>query len=209
MESMPIARYQISIPSANNVPEDTVTNTWHFTQTAIDETVTNLVQTELVAFYEALDGFKSPLMAWQNARMKVFNLDDSPPRVPVYDELFGATSTAQTSALPREVSACLSFHGDYVSGFPQSRRRGRIYFGPLSSPVIQGTTGKLTTTLCNAMATAGGDLLTASNSASDWAWVVYSQVGSTAYPVVDGWVDDEPDIQRRRGSKYVVRTAFS
>ena len=76
---MPIARYQITIPSVNNVPEDTVTNTWHFTQTAIDETITNLVQTELVAFYEALDGFKSPLMSWQTARMKVFNLDDSPP----------------------------------------------------------------------------------------------------------------------------------
>lgn len=205
---MPIARVQLSFPAVSTVSEDTVTNTWHFTMTDINETNTNAVQTALVAFYEALDGFKSPLQSWQTARMKIYDMDDPEERVPLYDELFGTSSTAQSSSLPPECCMVLSFHGEYVSGFSQARRRGRIYFGPLSSPVISGTTGQFTSTLTTAAATAAGTLLTASDAASDWAWVVWSPTGSTAYPVVDGWVDNACDIQRRRGLKSSVRQAF-
>lgn len=185
-----------------------MTNTWHFTMTAIDETISNQVQTALVAFYEALDTYKSDLQLWASARMKIFNMSESEPRVPVYDELFGTTSAPTGDSLPHEIAAVLSFHGEYVSGFSQARRRGRIYFGPLSVAAFTNSSGYLSSTLCTAMATAGGTLLTASDSASDWAWIVYSPTGATSYPVVDGWVDNAPDVQRSRGFKASARTAF-
>lgn len=182
-------------------------NTWHFTCTAIDEGTRNAIQTELVDFYEALDTYKSNTMAWQNTRLRWFDLSDPEPRYPVEDELMGLTS-GSTGATARELAVAVSFHGEFVSGTSAGRRRGRIYFGPLSSTVLDSSTGFISSSVVTAFATAAGALLTASNAASDWAWVVWSDAGNTAYPVVDGWVDNAPDVQRRRGARNTLRTDF-
>jgi len=198
----------VTIPPVSNNSEDKVTNTWHFTCTSFDETTQGQVQTALVAWYEAVDSWKSDIMYWQNSRVKWFNMSEPEPRVPIEDELLGLTAAGSTDPLPPELAVVMSFHGEYVSGYSQSRRRGRIYFGPLTTGIIDTTAGRLSTVACTAFATAGGSLLTASNAASGWAWVVYSPTGATAYPVVDGWVDNAPDVQRRRGLDATVRTAF-
>lgn len=204
---MPIARVQVRIPSLTAIPEDTAINTWHFTCTAIDEGTRADIAAALVAFYEALDGHKSPLMSWQTTRVRWYNLDDPEPRTPVAEAGLALTSAPPGSPLPREVAYCLSFAATAVSGSSPARRRGRIYFGPLATGVDTAT-GRPTTLLRTAAAGAGGTLLTTSNAASDWAWVIWSPTANQAYPVVRGWADDEFDTQRRRGTRPTARSTF-
>ena len=205
---MPIVRAQVAIPAFSTSSEDTCTNTWHFTTTDTTEGTLALLKAALVAFYEGVDTWKSDLHVWQNTRVKFYNLDDEEPRVPIDDAGLTLTSAPIGDSMPHEVAAVLSFHGDYVSGASQARRRGRIYFGPLNTAAVTASSGYLATALVSALATAGGNLLTASNAASDWAWVVYSPSANTAYPVVAGWADNAVDIQRRRGFRPTVRTTF-
>lgn len=203
---MPIARVQVRIPSAANISEDMAINTWHFTCTAIDEGTRNAIQTALVAFYNSMGTYRSSLMSWNTARLRWFNMSDAEPRVPLEDETAGFSSTSSSPTAP-ELALCVSFNGAFVSGFSQARRRGRVYLGPLAAAAVDST-ARVTPTLVSTMATAAGTLLSTSNAASDWAWVVYSPTGNTAYPVVAGWVDNEMDVQRRRGRRATVRTVF-
>lgn len=204
---MPIVRAQVSIPRVGANTEDTVTNTWHFSCVDTSEGVINEVQTDLVAFYETLDAFKSDIQDWVNARVKWFDLSEPEPRVPFEDEIFGTSSASATDPLPHEVACCVSFHGEYVSGASQARRRGRIYFGPLNTTVM-ATTGYFASGLLSTVVLAGGNLLTDSNASSNYAWVVYSPTSGQSYPVVGGWVDNAPDIQRRRGWDATSTSTF-
>jgi hypothetical protein len=205
---MPIVRAQVSIPAFSTVSEDTVTNTWHFTATDTEEGTLASMQAALVAMYEGFDTWKSDLHVWQNSRVKWYDLDDEEPRVPVKDAAIAFTSAPIGDSLPHECAAVLSFHGDYVSGASQARRRGRIYFGPLNTSAVTASSGMLASALPTGLATAAGVFLTTSNAASDWAWVVYSPTSNQAFPVVAGWVDNAVDIQRRRGFKASTRTLF-
>ena len=205
---MPILRFQVRIPAASLNTEDDVTNTWHFTATDTTEGILSAIKAELVDIYESIDTWKSNQQSWTGARVKVFNLDDAEPRVPINDTGLTLTSAPSGSPLPPEVAICMSFHGDYVSGFSQARRRGRVYLGPLNLQSLN-TDGRFTSTFQGAVSTAGANLVLASNAASDWAWVVYSPSGDTAYPVVNGWTDNAPDIQRRRGVRSSFRWGFS
>jgi hypothetical protein len=208
LEAMPIIRAQVSIPATSTVTEDTVTNTWHFSAVDKTEGTINAIQTALLAVYEAFDASKADTYTWTAARLKWYDLADPEERVPFEDELLGATSAGTGDPLPQEVAMCLSFNGEYVSGFSQARRRGRVYLGPLAVSTLDTATGRFSNAFTDAIAAAGAALLLASTTASDWAWVVYSPTGGTSYPVVAGWADNAPDIQRRRGLKASRRTTF-
>lgn len=99
----------------------------------------------------------------------------------------------------------LSFQADKVSGLPQARRRGRVYFGPLGGAAE--ASGRPGTTLLSAVVAFGAALLSESNLA-DWTWVVYSTVNNGGAPVTNGWVDNSFDTQRRRGLEWTARTTF-
>lgn len=205
---MPILRAQVSIPAVSTVSEDTVTNTWHFTATGVGSTILGEIALALTDFYEDIDAQKSDNALWVSAYCRIYDLSESEPRVPIYDELLNLTSAASTTPLPPEVSMCMSFHGAYVSGASQARRRGRVYLGPLHVSTLDTTTGQFSSVHVANVATAGSNLLTTSNAASDWAWGVYSPTAGQLYPVIGGWVDNAPDIQRGRGLKSTSRVAF-
>lgn len=201
-------RCQVAIPAVSTVSEDTVTNTFHFTTVDTEEGTLAQLSAALVSFYEAMDTQKGDLQNWAAARIKMYDLSEPEPRFPVKDAGLALTSAPSTDSTAHELCAVLSFHGEYVSGFSQARRRGRIYFGPIPAAAVAVATGYLATGTVTALVTAGSGLLTASNSASDWAWVVYSPAGNTSYPVVGGHVDNAVDVQRRRGFKASTRTTF-
>lgn len=203
---MPICRVQVRIPAASNVSEDMVMNTWHFFCDAADEGTRASVDAALVAFYEQLDGQKSNLMNWTAARVRWFDMSDPEPRYPIDDNPLALTSATGTPTA-RELAICVSFHGEFVSGSNPSRRRGRIYFGPIAASAV-GTDGRLASGAQTAAVTAASGLLATSNLASGWSWGVYSPSSSAFYEAEGGWVDNELDVQRRRGTKYSSRTTF-
>lgn len=204
---MPIIRAQVVIPATSNVSEDACVNTFHFFADDTSEGTVGSIQTALVAFYEALDAYKSNLMQWTTARVKWYDLEDPEPRVPFENEVLGLSATGGSGSLPRELAVCVSFAADYVSGSSAARRRGRIYFGPLASAAA-GSDGRIVGALVTAAVTAASGLYTTSALASEWSWGVYSPTAGALYQVTNGWVDNEFDIQRRRGTRPTVRTVW-
>jgi hypothetical protein len=50
--------------------------------------------------------------------------------------------------------------------------------------------------------------LNATSFDAGWQWVVHSRVANNDHQVTHGFIDDEPDTQRRRGRKPIVRNNF-
>jgi hypothetical protein len=127
---------------------------------------------------------------------KIYDLEGSKPVLPmatVERHIGGLT----TSVTPRELSLCLSFKGS--PGSP--RHRGRLYI-PCTwltiDPGIRPTTitQQDTLDLAQHLYDVGG---------ANVDWIVWSRVGRFATGVTEAWVDDEWDIQRRRGLRPTTR----
>jgi hypothetical protein len=108
----------------------------------------------------------------------------------------GAFTAASTV---REVSLCLSFYATHN----RPRRRGRVYApGPClgTAPTLRPTTTHMTKVA--GLAPIFQDL-----GGLDVDWSVYSAADNDANPVTHWYVDDEWDIQRRRGLRPTTRQA--
>lgn len=132
-----------------------------------------------------------------------------------------------TTPYPSEVAAVLSFHGD-LTNIPQTapgppggpptirpaaRRRGRVFFGPLTN--ITGSEDPATheivlgTGFKNAVGRFGRELALLFDAGhASYHWVVASGADNTTYQIVNGWVDDSFDTQRRRGQDRGGRTPW-
>jgi hypothetical protein len=112
----------------------------------------------------------------------------------------------------------LSFQGAQESGANMRRRRGRLYLPPMDTSSLSLVGGRVTvaaptvTTIVNA-----ADAMLNMSSTLGLQWAVFSpttlaETGSydAAFEdVTNGWVDNEWDIQRRRGTVAQSRTLFS
>ena len=196
----------VNMASVTALPEDVVVNAWSFTTaTAKDGTQAGAVESALDTFYETVGPFMSNQITGA-ARIKWYDRADAKPRVPWRDTAI--TFPVAASSLPLEVALVLSFQAAPVSGSPAARRRGRLYIGPLGQNALSNTTGRPTTGLIDAMATAAAALRLASDATADWSWAVWSGVDSAAREVFRGWVDNDFDTQRRRGQQATARTAW-
>lgn len=204
----------------SGLSEDTVSNVWYASNlddgTPGDATQYNSLSDALNTFYNSLsDRYAAHLGTTRT--MKIYDLEDSQPRVPVYEESY--TPTAPTNqGFPGEVALCLSFQGEPASGVNQARRRGRVFLGPLAmasanTSEVSGDTRPSTATI-----TAIDSAYTALRTAWDgvgigWDHVAFSQTleeGGTpvhlcATPVGEAWVDNAYDTQRKRGAKATLR----
>lgn len=124
--------------------------------------------------------------------------------------------------LPAEVAIVASFHGDLTDIpetaanptpppaiiRPASRRRGRIYLGPLNTAAGAqgGPNNDLLLSTVSAVVVAAMADLEADND--DLQWVVYSPTGGELHQVVGGYVDNAFDTQRRRGSAATARFSW-
>jgi len=145
-------------------------------------------------------------------RIKVYDLDDPAPRVPIIDNV--QTSLGGSgSALPAEVAICCSYQAVRQSGNDQANRRGRVFIGPLgdvsvntadSSDVESRPTTAAMNTIINGIAQLAvpvGD--------SAVKWVVYSPTLDAFAEVDNLWIDNAFDTQRRRGVRATARTTLS
>jgi len=203
---MPFYTVQAIIPTTDNVAANYATNTWTFE--ADDLTALGLACDALEDFYNDLDTYFSSMVRQTDFMLKCYDNTDPEPRAPVLTREFDLSSAPSGAPLPPEVSICLSFQADQVSGVPQARRRGRIYI-PFVDTSTMGTDGRPTGTVVTNIASYGDTLLTASNGAATWTWLVFSRVEPGYSVISNGWVDNEYDTQRRRGRPYTSRVVFN
>lgn len=204
---MGAVRAQVILKTNNAISEDFATNSWCFTGEDTEESTTQLT-VSLAAFYNTMRPYLGGQMAQNGHLIKFSNLPGVKPNYPFIETSFNLTTAPSGDPAPSEVALCLSFQGSRASGFPQARRRGRVFIGPLL--LNTSSVGRPTTTIVTALAGAGDALKTSVDAITgDVAWAVWSQVDQAAVPVTDGWVDNAFDTVRRRGIRPNSRTTFN
>lgn len=203
---MSIYRAQVVLPFFTNLPEDVITNTFHFEATtgATPEQVSTDVTPHISAFYR--DGYGGAGIAFYinkaNAHINWYNLSNPEPRVPFTAPLDLAALSFGNSNVPTEVALCLSFQGVPLSGVPQSRRRGRVFIGGIPQNTIDPSIGNNFPRWITSYAVGWGqsaeENLRVLSVPTEANWVVWSPTTQEAVEVNNGWVDNSPDTQRRR-----------
>lgn len=208
-------RFIVELPAKNGLPRDSAINVWH--ATGLEANIYTYA-TAIKDFYaKALPSTSKVCSYLSPSRtgdlsMKVFDLSDPLPRVPVGDyEWLAEWTPTGSDSLPTEVAICLSMTGASESGINMATRRGRVFIGPLA-------TNAMTTDSTTKFAKVGpGPIEVLTQAASrlvneildaDGHLVVYSRKLGTATNVVGGWVDNAPDTQRRRGQDPTARTLW-
>lgn len=211
---------QVKAPYFTNVPEDVITNVWHWVWDGGSDPTTgqcDSLKDALMGFYEAIfnSTTNAGLAPWVKATgwsIKMYDLAQPKPRVPYYTatDTF-AGSSATTSAIAPEVALCVSYQADYINGVNPQSQRGRIYVGGIGTGVTNGTGSAFPvpgTTLIN-NACAAASTLAAGPIATNWHWVIWSRKLGVYWTVTKGWVDNAFDTQRRRGQKATARTLWT
>lgn len=196
----------VTLNMVSGVAEDKSVNVWHFVSDKVPATNAAIL-TALQAFYNQFNTKMSGVVAQTGHTVAMYDLADPQPRAPFYTNTFGLTSAPTGSSLPQEVALCVSYQGNRVSGQPQSRRRGRMYFGPWNSTQLSSD-GRPVIALQTSLVTAATAMLTASNAAAEWTWALWSDTDQTMVTITNGWVDNSFDTQRRRGLAPSTRTTW-
>lgn len=205
---MAAVRAQVILHTNDAFPANYVTNSLCFggSDPIGDHTaITAAIRT----FYGALGASNlSNSIATTGHEVKYYDLPGVKPNYPVIEDTFALPAAPSGSPLPSEVAICISFHGPRTPGFPQARRRGRIYIGPLGSGA--NTSGRPSAGTITAFTVAATAFKTAIAALpSDTTWAVWSTVDQTAVDISAGWVDNAFDVQRRRGIEETSRTTWS
>ncbi len=201
-------RAQVTLTTVDAVSENFVSNSWCFSGTdpGSDSVA---IASALQVFYSALSSYLSPAIAQNGHEIKLSDLPGTPPNYPFYTTPFNLSAAPAGSPLPSEVATCLSFQGSKAAGFPQARRRGRIYIGPLDTTALDAN-GRPSSAMLTAITSAAATFKsTIAALASDTAWSIWSPTDGAAVPVANGWMDNAFDTQRRRGIDRTTRTTFT
>lgn len=206
---MTTLRVQMRFQGASELPEDVLTNTFHFSGGPGD-TANALDMVE--DFYTVASGggaivgeYCSDVFSG-DYEILAYDMADPEPRVPV-DTRAGSFTPAGGNSLPAEVALCCSFQADPLSGTSQARRRGRVFLGPFLA--TDSTDGRPNSALRTLVAASASDFIAASDASLTWNWVVYSPTADAVAVVRNGWVDDAWDTIRSRGPRPTTRTLFS
>lgn len=218
-----IIKAQVRFPYNTSLPRDVATNTFHFSGSASRASMATTAQGWITDFYNNLHSpgtvrisdYISQIVTRNLCETRFYDLADAIPRSPFSQVTWTlGTGSGSSSNLPAEVAIVASFRGIPQSGTPMSRRRGRIYIGPLNLVAVAsgGATqdGRPATSFRQAIAYAGkamSDASLATGGACEWA--VYSPTTALAVPVAAGFVDDAFDTQRRRGEVATTRQTWT
>jgi len=158
-------------------------------------------------FYDTLIALYPATIAQNGYDVKIYVMPGIEPNYPVFEGTFNLASAPSGAAGPSEIALCTSFQAVKTPGLPQSRRRGRMYIGPFDAAQIDEE--RPNSTIISALADATAALVDDINTLTDHAFSVYSSVTQTSAPVLDGWVDNAWDVQRRRGVVPSTRTTWT
>lgn len=217
---------QVVLPYFTNIPRDVSVNTLHFDVTTSDSAATaQAIATATTQLYNlSAVGRTNPIAYYiagvvsrtaNAARVKIYNMDLPKPRPPILEHPWTLGPAASGNNLPLEVSIVSSFQGDLSAGVPQARRRGRVYLGPLGAHAVSQGSGSAFPQVVEGVrldiAGAFSDYSSAIPVATDGdaQWCVWSRVNSDLVRITNGWVNNEPDTQRRRQSQPTSRSTWS
>ena len=195
-----IYKVAIGVQTDNNLPRDNMFVTPHFrdeTGSQSPAALATQIANNFIAWYGA------PVRGQVKVYLEDFNPGATHNPLSVAD--FGTVGTFCDSQGPREIGLCLSYYATQNT----KRYRGRLYIPHAwlrgsggSAPA--GTGARPTAThMTKAMAFATTVLLPISTLGMRWS--VASTVDKVARKVTNYWVDDEWDIQRRRGYRGTTR----
>jgi hypothetical protein len=203
-ESATVAVYraQISVPQDSALPRDRIVITPHFRRQAgaftggDDQDLTNDLADAIQTWFGQVG------VATREVDVRLYDAEHiatpDAPGLPVARTTRSAGTFVQ-SAVPREVAVCLSFY----AGLNIPRRRGRIY---VPAPFLYGSGISGSRPAADKRDAVGLLAGIFSNlGGADIDWVVWSRRDREARPVTNWWVDDEFDVQRRRGLRSTTR----
>lgn len=145
------------------------------------------------------------------------HLDGTPHGSPVAAHSFTPSNAGTDNGVPSGVAAAISFRSDYGSAVefgpgtrPRSRLRNRFYWGPLVSSVLtqESTTNRVVFTngfMQDATLYVAGVAELLVGGVSGWKLQTWSRKNATTEDVIESWMDDRPDYQRRRSDPSTVR----
>jgi hypothetical protein len=201
-------RVQIVLKTTDANPENFVTNSWCVKDMSpgVDDAA---VTAAFKAFYDSFTAARWSNTLAQNGHLAKYSLlPGFPPNYPFAEVVWNMGAAPSGNPLPSEVAICLSMQGPRSAGFPQARRRGRVYIGPLADG--NNTAGRPTAASSTALA---NNVLTLKNTInalpSGASLAVWSGVDSAAVEVTNGWIDNAFDTQRRRGLAWTSRTLWA
>lgn len=191
-------RAQCSWQVGSMLPRDRFTITPHFSHQQIEL----LTGTDWQALAEDLaTGLKGWELAPTNHELtvKLYNLNDEQPRRPKATVVKNANQAQQPSYM-REIALCLSFSG----GTGQPHQRGRLFIPHVKcsnvapGPRPEAAAQTKVAALVPIFAGLGG---------VNVDWGVYSPTRKVFTKAEKFYVDDEWDVQRRRGDRPIGRTS--
>lgn len=195
-----IYKVAIGVQTDNNLARDNMWVTPHFRDTAGTQSPADLCT-------QIANNFSSWFGAPVRGQVKVYLEDFNPgqPHNPLATADFGTVGTFATSSGPREIALCLS----YYAGQNTKRYRGRLYIphawirvaggGASAAPAPRPTAQNIATAL------SFGPTVLKPSALNGNAWCVASTVDKVPRTVTQCWVDDEWDIQRKRGYRGTTR----
>jgi hypothetical protein len=229
---MAILRATVVMQKLSSKPEDAIRNVWHFATGGLPVVADfTSIDLGLKAFYTGISSLLGSAIDRNGANNRIeisqVNAGAAGPADDTASSLLAtsfftmANPAASAVNLPSEAAIAMSIRGDVTglaeelnSGFlrPKSRKRGRVFLGPLNSSVV----GNDPVTFRPKVNLATRDQILASytNFKNELDGpgrivhhVVYSTMNATTAPVVLTHVDDAFDTIRSRGEKAIDRSS--
>jgi len=150
------------------------------------------------------------------------HLDGSPAGSPIHLHTGSFSPGAASHYMPEGVTAAVSYRADYGTDVefapgtrPRARDRNRFYLWPITNLAMSQDAGTgrtilsntFITTVLNAVSVNLLGIGTAPTHVGDL--VVWSRKNASVKPIVDIWMDDRPDYQRRRSDQSTLRSTIS
>jgi len=194
-----VYKFTVSMPVSTLLPRDRISNTIH-----LEHVVGGLLDTDLEGMCQDIVALYQHHYqdATKEIECKAYDTD-AVPNYPRAEAVVNAGIKWDMGS-PREICLVLSFAGQHRGN---KRERGRIYLQPqlvgsLGSPAMRPSQGHLDWALA---------WYTTSNSSFpdlggvDWQFGIWSTIGKHFTQAEQAWVNDDWDVQRRRGLRESTR----
>lgn len=191
--------FQVSMPVTDTMPRNRIVNHFHMehvTGGVLDADLESMCQ-DIVELYQVRYGFTN-----KEIQCKAYDVDAVPnyPRA----EVIVNVGIPWPISTPREICLCLSYAAEHRGN---KSERGRMYLQPQLATAgavigVRPTAAQLTWAL---------DWYTVSNASLpdlggvDWKFGVYSPTYNKFTQSQQAWVNDDWDVQRRRGLRESTR----